>query len=145
LASERPIEILLVEDNPGDILLTLETFKVAKIRNQVHVVSNGREAMDYLCKMMATMTLPDLILLDLNLPEIDGRKLLVMIKADDVLSRIPVIVLTASSSDEDVLISYNLKADGYVTKPFDMGQVLKVVACIEEFGISITKLATAKA
>jgi CheY-like chemotaxis protein len=145
LASERPIEILLVEDNPGDILLTLETFKVAKILNQVHVVSNGREAMDYLCKMMATMALPDLILLDLNLPEIDGRKLLVMIKADDVLSRIPVIVLTASSSDEDVLISYNLKADGYVTKPFDMRQVLKVVACIEEFGISITKLATARA
>jgi CheY-like chemotaxis protein len=139
---ERPIEILLVEDNPGDVRLTREIFKAARIRNIIHTVEDGVEAMEYLRNQgkYADAAKPDLILLDLNLPRKDGREVLAEIKTDDELKRIPVVVLTISKAEEDILKTYSLHANCYITKPVDLDQFIKVVASIEDFWLSVVKL-----
>ena len=140
--AERPIEILLVEDNPGDVRLTREIFKAARIRNLIHTVEDGVEAMEYLRNQgkYADAAKPDLILLDLNLPRKDGREVLAEIKTDDELKRIPVVVLTISKAEEDILKTYSLHANCYITKPVDLDQFIKVVASIEDFWLSVVKL-----
>ena len=136
------VEILLVEDNPGDVRLTLEAFKDAKVRNNLSVVENGVEAMTFLRRegKFASAPRPDLILLDLNLPKKDGREVLEEIKADADLRRIPVVVLTTSQAEEDILKTYNLHANCYITKPVDFDQFIKIVRSIEEFWLTIVKL-----
>jgi chemotaxis family two-component system response regulator Rcp1 len=138
-SKSRPVRILLVEDNPLDVKLTKEMLKEAKIGNEVEVAEDGQVALDRLGELYSRGpdALPDLVLLDLNLPKIDGRKLLALMKADERFKNIPVAVLTASSKDEDVLASYNLKAVCFVTKPVDVSQMLKVVECVDDFGLSI--------
>ncbi len=138
----KPIEILLVEDNPGDVRLTQEVFKESKIRNKLHVVKDGVEAMDFLRRQgkSANGVRPDLILLDLNLPKKDGREVLAEIKADDDLKRIPVVVLTISKAEEDILRSYSLHANCYLTKPIEFEQFFNLVKYIEEFWLTIVKL-----
>lgn len=140
--TEKPIEILLVEDNLGDVRLTREVFKDAKIRNTIHSVVDGVEAIDYLRNKgkYANAIRPDLILLDLNLPRMDGREVLAEIKSDDDLKRIPVVVLTISKADEDVLKSYNLHANCFITKPVDLDQFIKVVSSVEGFWLTIVRL-----
>ena len=144
--AERPIEILLVEDNPGDVRLTREIFKAARIRNLIHTVEDGVEAMEYLRNQgkYADAAKPDLILLDLNLPRKDGREVLAEIKTDDELKRIPVVVLTISKAEEDILKTYSLHANCYITKPVDLDQFIKVVASIEDFWLSVVKLPPGK-
>lgn len=136
------IEILLVEDNPGDVRLTREALKEGKVYNNLSVVSDGVEAMAYLRKQgdYAGTTLPDIILLDLNLPKMDGREVLAAIKADKILKRIPVVVLTTSKADEDVLRVYDLHANCYITKPVDLEQFLHVVKSIKDFWFTVVKL-----
>jgi len=138
----RPIEILLVEDNPADVRLTQENFKESKILNNLHVVTDGVEAIAFLRREgnYVDAVRPDLILLDLNLPRKDGREVLGEIKTDDKLKRIPVVILTVSKADEDIINAYNLHANCYVTKPLDLEQFTKVVKSIEEFWFSIVKL-----
>ena len=137
-----PIEILLVEDNPGDARLTVEGFKDARVKNNITVVEDGVEAMAYLRRegQYANAGLPDLILLDLNMPRKDGREVLAEIKADGILSRIPVLVFTVSSSDKDILAAYNLQANAFITKPIDLDEFITVVKSLEEFWLSIVKL-----
>lgn len=137
-----PIEILLVEDNPGDVRLTKESFKEAKVRNKLDVVEDGVEAMAFLRRegKYADAPRPDLILLDLNLPKKDGREVLGEIKTDEDLRRIPVVVLTVSKADEDILRAYNLNANCYITKPIGLEQFIKVVKTIEDFWLTIVKL-----
>jgi CheY-like chemotaxis protein len=137
-----PIQILLVEDNEGDVRLTREVLKDGHIRNTLNVVGDGVEALAYLRQEREyAATLPqDLILLDLNLPKKDGREVLAEIKADPVLRRIPVVVLTTSSSEVDVLSAYDLHANCYITKPVDLDQFIKVVRSIEDFWLAIVKL-----
>ncbi len=139
---EQAINILLIEDNPGDARLTLEAFRDAKVRNDVQVVVDGVEAMAFLHRedKYANAPRPDLILLDLNLPRKDGRQVLDEIKHDESLRRIPVAVLTTSRADNDILASYNLHANCYVTKPVDFDDFIRVVRGIEEFWLSIVKL-----
>lgn len=138
----NPIEILLVEDNAGDVRLTREALKDAKVLNTLHVARDGEEAMDYLCRKgkYADAPRPDLILLDLNLPRKDGREVLAEIKADEDLKRIPVVILTTSKSEEDVLKVYNLHANCYVTKPLDLDQFVRVVQAIEDFWFTVVRL-----
>ena len=138
----RPIEILLVEDNPSDVRLVREAFKDAKLRNNLSVAGDGERALCFLRKEeeFEGAPHPDLILLDLNLPKVDGRELLGQIKDSPELRRIPVVILTTSKSDEDILKSYDLHANCYVTKPVDLDQFVKVVQSIEYFWISIVKL-----
>jgi chemotaxis family two-component system response regulator Rcp1 len=138
----NPIEILLVEDNPGDVDLTREALKSGKIRNMLHVAVNGEEAMAFLRHKgkYTNAPRPDLVLLDLNLPRMDGREVLNEIKSDDDLKRIPVVVLTSSKAEEDILKVYNLHANCYITKPIDLLQFLKVVHVIEDFWFTIVKL-----
>jgi CheY-like chemotaxis protein len=138
----KPIEILLVEDNPGDVRLTQEVFKESKIRNKLHVVKDGVEAMNFLRRQSKGVNegQPDLILLDLNLPKKDGREVLAEIKADDDLKRIPVVVLTISKAEEDILRSYSLHANCYLIKPIEFEQFIKLVRYIEEFWLTIVKL-----
>jgi len=138
----RSIEILLVEDSPSDANLTIREFAKAKIVNNVHWVEDGEAAMDYLrCQGEFTNALrPDLILLDLNLPGMDGREVLEEVKADPVLRRIPIVILTTSSDEEDVLRSYNLNANCYVTKPIDIQQFIHLVQLINEFWLAAVKL-----
>lgn len=131
------IEILLVEDSPADARLTREALTEARILNRLHVVETGEDALDYLRN---GPRLPDLILLDLNLPGIDGREVLREIKSDSELSIIPVVVLTTSSSDQDALEAYKLHANCYITKPVDLDQFIRVVTTIQEFWVSIVKL-----
>ncbi len=137
-----PIEILLVEDSPGDVRLTQEALKESKLKNNLHVVSDGAEAMAFLYRKgkYAGMPQPDLILLDLNLPKKDGREVLAEIKADENLRLIPVVILTVSRSEEDILRSYGLYANCYITKPIDFNQFISVVKAIEYFWFSIVKL-----
>lgn len=137
-----PIEILLVEDNPADVRLTKESFKETKVRNKLHVVEDGVEAMAFLRRegKYADAPRPDLILLDLNLPKKDGREVLGEIKTDEDLRRIPVVVLTVSKADEDILKAYNHHANCYVTKPIALEGFIKVVKSIEEFWLTIVKL-----
>jgi CheY-like chemotaxis protein len=137
-----PIEILLVEDNPADVRLTVEALKEQKLGNNLHVVSDGEEALAFLHKKgkYSKAVRPDLILLDLNLPKIDGREVLKEIKEDVNLKMIPVVVLTVSKSEEDVLRSYNLHANCYITKPVDLEQFMKVAKVVQEFWFTIVKL-----
>lgn len=138
----RPIEVLLVEDNPGDVRLTREALKEGKVRNNLAVVENGVEALAYLRRegQYASRTRPDLILLDLNLPRKDGREVLEEIKADASLRNIPVVVLTSSEAEQDILSAYALHANCYITKPVDLDQFVKVVKSIEDFWFTIVKL-----
>jgi CheY-like chemotaxis protein len=138
----RPVQILLVEDNPGDVGLTIEALKEAKVLNKLTVVKDGIEALSLLRRQgqHAHATRPDLILLDLNLPKKDGREVLAEIKADDNLKRIPVIILTTSQNEQDVVKSYNLYANCYITKPLDLDQFIKVVKSIEDFWLGIVVL-----
>ena len=135
-------EILLVEDNPGDVDLTKEAFEDAKFRNNLHVVVNGAEALDFLYKRngFEDATTPDIILLDLNLPKIDGREVLEIIKSDDNLKRIPTIVLTSSKADQDVIDMYDLHANCYVVKPVDAIKFMDVVQQVENFWVDIVCL-----
>jgi CheY-like chemotaxis protein len=138
----RPIEVLLVEDDPGDVLMTREAFEEHKVSNRLRVVSDGVEALAYLRREAPyeDAVRPDLILLDLNLPKRDGREVLSEIKADDELCRIPVVVLTTSQADEDILRSYQLHATAYVTKPVDFDRFVTVVRQIDEFFVQVVKL-----
>ncbi len=138
----QPIEILMVEDNPGDVRLTQEALHEAKVRNNVHIVTDGVEALAFLRRQgrYASVPRPDVILLDLNLPKKDGREVLAEIKADLNLLRIPVVVLTSSEAEEDVLKAYNLHANAYITKPVGLEQFMDVVRQIEGFWLEIVKL-----
>jgi CheY-like chemotaxis protein len=140
--NDQPIEILLVEDNPGDVRLTLEVMKDARVRNHISMVKDGIEALAFLRREgeYADAPRPDLILLDLNLPKKDGREVLADIKSDPTLRRIPVVVLTVSKDEEDILKSYDLYANCYVTKPINMEQFIAVVRSIEDFWLTIVKL-----
>lgn len=140
-----PIEVLLVEDNPADVRLTVEALKDAQVRNRLSVVSDGVRAMAFLRREgeYAAAPCPDLILLDLNLPRKDGREVLEEIKSDRALSHIPVVVLTTSQAEQDVLRSYQLRANAYVTKPLDLDRFLTVVRSIEHFWLEIVRLARA--
>lgn len=139
-----PIEILLVEDNPGDIRLTQEVLKEGKVQNTLSVVENGVQAISFLRKEneYQDAPTPDLILLDLNLPKKDGREVLLDIKNDPELKKIPVVVLTTSQAEEDILKVYDLNANCYISKPVDFGQFIDVVKSIENFWLSIVKLPT---
>ncbi len=138
----KPAEILLVDDNPGDVRLAIEALKDSRILNRVHTVPDGVEAMAFLRNegKYAGVPRPDLILLDLNMPKKDGRETLSEIKQDENLRRIPVIVLTVSGIEEDILKAYNLHANCYITKPLDLGQFVKVVNSVENFWFSIVRL-----
>ena len=138
----RPVEILLVEDNPGDVGLTRETLKDSKLLNHISVVEDGVEAMAFLRLegKYAKATRPDLILLDLNLPKKDGREVLAEIKTDEQLRRIPVVILTTSSAEQDILEMYDLHANCFITKPVNLDQFTTVVNAIEEFWFTIVKL-----
>ncbi|GAB2918926.1 MULTISPECIES: response regulator [unclassified Streptomyces] len=141
-APVQPIEVLLVEDDPGDELMTREAFEDNKIRNTLHVVRDGQEALDFLYRrgQYAGAPRPDLVLLDLNLPKYDGRQVLEQIKGDPELSLIPVVVLTTSSAEEDILRSYKLHANAYVTKPVDLDQFIAAVRQIDEFFVTVVRL-----
>ncbi len=138
----KMIEILLVEDNPGDVRLIQEALKENKLRNQLHVAKDGAEALDFLRRAVAFADAPrpDLILLDLNLPKKDGHEVLSDIKEDPDLKRIPVVVLTTSDDEHDILASYNLHANAYVTKPLDLEQFLNIVRQIEGFWLTVVRL-----
>jgi len=138
----RPVEILLVEDNPGDARLTIEAMREAKVHNRMHVVEDGVQAMEFLRRLgpYGDAPRPDLILLDLNLPKKDGREVLAEVKADPNLKRIPVVILTTSRAEEDVLRAYDLHANCYVTKPVDLAQFMKIVAQIDEFWVKVVTL-----
>lgn len=136
------IEILLVEDNPGDVRLTREALKDGKIVNNLHVAEDGVDALAFLRRegKYHNAVRPELILLDLNLPKKDGREVLAEIKADNDLKRIPVVILTSSAAEQDIVKSYNLHANCYVTKPVDLDQFINVVKSIEHFWLSVVKL-----
>jgi CheY-like chemotaxis protein len=138
----RPIEILLVEDSPGDVRLTREALTANKIRNTLHVVADGVQALAFLRKQgkHANAPRPNLILLDLNLPKKDGREVLAEIKGDPDLRRIPVVVLTTSGAEEDILKAYNLNANCYVTKPVNLDSFIQVVKSIESFWVMVVEL-----
>jgi CheY-like chemotaxis protein len=137
-----PIEILLVEDNPGDVRLTREALKEGKVYSNLHTVKDGVEAMEFLRRQgkYSSVPRPDIILLDLNLPKKDGREVLQEIKTDDQLKRIPVVVLTTSKAEEDVLRTYNLHANCYVTKPVDLEKFMVVVKSIDVFWLTVVTL-----
>jgi len=138
----RPAEILLVEDNPADVRLTREALLEGKVRNNLSVAADGVEALAFLRRegSYAGAVVPDLILLDLNLPRKDGREVLEEIKADPSLRHIPVVVLTSSQAEQDILRAYDLHANCYVTKPVDLDQFIHVVQSIEDFWFTIVKL-----
>ena len=138
----KPVDILLVEDTPGDVDLTREALENSKIRNTLNVAVDGEEAMAFLrgTGKHAGAPRPDLILLDLNLPKKDGREVLAEIKADEDLKRIPVVILTTSQAEEDIVRSYNLHANCYVTKPLDLHQFILVIKAIEDFWLTIVSL-----
>jgi len=138
----KPLEILLIEDNPGDVRLTREAMKEGKVLNQLNVVMDGVEAMAYLRTegKYKDATRPDLVLLDLNLPKKNGREVLQEIKEDPDLKRIPVVVLTISKNEQDILRSYDLHANCYITKPVDLEQFISVVKAVEDFWFTVVKL-----
>ena len=136
-AESQPIVVLLVEDDPGDIVLIQEAFEHNKVRNRLHVVGDGVEAMDFLRNGGER---PDLILLDLNLPRKDGREVLAEVKGDAALRSIPVVVLTTSEAEEDVLRSYSRHANAYVTKPVDFERFIDVVRQIDDFFVTVVRL-----
>ncbi|MFF0383610.1 response regulator [Streptomyces sp. NPDC004673] len=137
-----PIDVLLVEDDPGDELMTREAFEDNKIGNTLHVVRDGEEALDFLYRRgdHTGAPRPDLILLDLNLPKYDGRQVLERIKSDQDLADIPVVVLTTSAAEEDILRSYKLHANAYVTKPVDLDQFIAAVRQIDDFFVQVVRL-----
>ncbi len=139
---DQGIEILLVEDNPGDVRLTKEALKEGKILNNLNVVTDGVEAVAFLRREgnYASAPRPELILLDLNLPKKDGREVLAEIKSDPSLKLIPVVILTSSAAEQDIVKSYNLHANCYVTKPVDLDQFIEVVKSIENFWLAVVKL-----
>jgi two-component system, chemotaxis family, response regulator Rcp1 len=141
----RPIEILLIEDSPADVRLTIEAFNEGTVRNRLHVVRDGVEAMEFLRRTGAysDAVRPDVILLDLNLPRKDGREVLAEVKADEQLRRIPVVILTTSRAEADVLWAYDLHANCYIVKPVDLDQFLYVVQSIEHFWLSVVELPNA--
>jgi CheY-like chemotaxis protein len=138
----RSVEILLVEDSPGDVRLTKEALREAKVRNKLHVVNDGVEALAFLRRQgkYDAAPRPDVILLDLNLPRKDGREVLAEIKDDDDLRRIPVVILTTSQDDRDILRAYDLHANCYITKPVDLDQFIAVIQSIESFWLTIVTL-----
>jgi chemotaxis family two-component system response regulator Rcp1 len=138
----KPIEILLIEDNPGDVDLARAALEDSKVCNILQVVNDGEEAMTFLRQKgkHKDAPRPDLVLLDLNLPKKDGREVLAEIKSDPDLRRIPVVILTISKDEEDILKSYNLHANCFITKPIDLSQFIKVVKAIEDFWLTIVKL-----
>jgi CheY-like chemotaxis protein len=138
----QPIEVLLVEDDPGDVLMTQEAFVDYKVANRLTVVTNGEDAIAYLRKQgrFDDVPTPDLVLLDLNLPRRDGREVLRDIKGDPDLRRIPVVVLTTSEAEEDILASYDLHANAYVRKPVDFDQFVAAVRAIDDFFITVVRL-----
>ena len=142
MADHRTIDVLLVEDDPGDVLMTREAFTENKVANRLAVVSDGVSALEFLRKEgeYADAPTPDLVLLDLNLPRMDGREVLAAMKSDDELRRIPVVVLTTSEAEEDVLRSYSLHANAYVTKPVDFERFIDVVRQIDDFFVSVVRL-----
>jgi CheY-like chemotaxis protein len=140
--STKPIEILLVEDNPGDVRLTREALRDAKVNNTMAVAGDGMKAIAFLRREgeYAQATRPDLILLDLNLPRMNGFEVLDVIKEDPEFKRIPVVILTTSQAEQDIVRSYDLHANAYVTKPVDLDQFIKVIKAIEDFWLEIVKL-----
>lgn len=140
--STRPIDVLLIEDDPGDELITREAFEHNKISNTLHVAHDGEEGLDFLYRRggYENAPRPDLILLDLNLPKYDGRQLLETVKSDPDLNHIPVVVLTTSSAEEDILRSYKLHANAYVTKPVDLDQFMNAVRQIDDFFVQVVRL-----
>ena len=138
----KAIDILLVEDNPGDVRLTREALKEGKVLNTLHVVGDGIEALAFLRHegQYAMAAHPDIILLDLNLPRMDGRELLADVKSDPNLRRIPVVILTTSKDEEDIIRTYDLHANCYITKPVDLGKFMEVVKSVEEFWLTIVRL-----
>jgi len=141
-STATPIRILLVEDNPADVRLTIEALKEGKIANRLDLAKDGIEALDFLHRrgpFSAALT-PDLILLDLNLPKKSGLEVLAEIKADDNLKRIPVVILTTSKAEEDILSTYNLHANCFISKPVDLDQFIKVVKVIEDFWLTVVTL-----
>jgi CheY-like chemotaxis protein len=137
-----PIDVLLIEDDPGDILITREAFEHHKIHNTLHVARDGQEGLDYLHQRgeHEGAQRPDLILLDLNLPKYDGRQLLEQIKSDPDLCHIPLVVLTTSAAEEDILRSYRLHANAYVTKPVGFDEFMNVIRQIDEFFVQVVRL-----
>jgi CheY-like chemotaxis protein len=138
--SVRPIEILLIEDDPGDVLLTTEAFEASKVTNVLRVVSDGAEAIEHLRAHADAGTAPDLVLLDLNLPKVSGPEILEFIKTDPRLRRIPVVVLTTSAAEEDIVRTYDRHANAYVTKPVDVDRFLDVVRQIDDFYLTVVQL-----
>jgi CheY-like chemotaxis protein len=138
----KPVEILLVEDNEGDVGLVEEVFEESKMRNKLHVAEDGEEAIQFLQKKgkFKDVPRPDIILLDLNLPKKDGREVLADIKSDDDFKRIPVVILTTSHAEEDIIKMYDLHANSYITKPVDFDQFIKVIRTIEDFWLEVVKL-----
>jgi len=139
---DKPVEILLAEDNPGDVVLTKKALEQGKLANNLHVVEDGVEAMEYLRQEgeYADAVRPDLILLDLNMPRKDGKEVLADINEEDGLSRIPVVVLTSSESEEDIAKSYELSANAYLTKPVDFDGFVEIVNRLEDFWFQVVKL-----
>jgi CheY-like chemotaxis protein len=142
MKTSRPAEILLVEDNPADVELTREALHQAKVVNRLHVVTDGSDALHFLLRdgEYADAPRPDIILLDLNLPGKDGRRVLSEIKTNADLAQIPVVVLTTSQAEEDVLQAYQLHANCYIPKPVDFSQFLRIISTIEEFWLGVVKL-----
>jgi chemotaxis family two-component system response regulator Rcp1 len=138
----KPIDILLIEDNPADVRLTVEAFKEGKVNNALHVVQNGEDAMAFLKQeeKYQDVPRPDLILLDLNLPKKDGREVLEEIKSEPDLKRIPVVILTTSKAEEDILRTYNLHANCYINKPVDLDEFIRIAKSIENYWLTIVKL-----
>ncbi|MCX7627879.1 MAG: response regulator [Methylophilaceae bacterium] len=138
----KPVEFLLAEDNPGDVRLTKEALRDSKVHNNLNVVSDGVEALAFLRRegKYASAPRPDVVLLDLNLPKKDGREVLAEIKSDPSLKRIPVVIITSSEAEQDILRTYDLHANCYVTKPVDLDQFIKVIQSIENFWLTIVKL-----
>lgn len=142
--SARPVQILLVDDSAGDVSLTREALYTARVANQLHVVEDGEQAMEFMRRRgrHASAPVPDLVLLDLNLPRMDGREVLRELKGDDDLRHVPVIVLTTSADERDVLSSYRLHANAYVTKPVEFGEFLLALQQMEAFWLQIVRLPT---
>ena len=138
----KPVEILLVEDNPGDVDLTLEALQEAKLRNNVHVAEDGEVALEFLRRQgpYSEAPTPDMILLDLNMPRKDGREVLREIKEDPDLKRIPVVVLTTSEAEQDILDAYEYRANAYIVKPVDLDQFLRTIRCLEDFWLTVVRL-----
>lgn len=140
--SIEPIDILLVEDNPADARLTCEALKDGKVANRIHIVDDGIKALAFLRRLPPYENAPpvEIVLLDLNMPRMDGRAVLAELKADPALKMLPVVILTTSQAEEDILRAYELQANCYVTKPVDLDQLIKVVSSIQEFWLSVVRL-----